>query len=308
MRVAVVATLVASSLFACQKTKRPDLEPAPSGVRFRYDEATLRLSTGYLENGWVVTRRADGSAEHVGEGLLWTGLWLYAAPCEVGAGSAAMLRQTITRNGGALVRYEPLGEYAGGREITLDGAIGLYRGISATLRRCPGEGEAWAEPLALHIDYLISHNDQFNEASPAYLSEEFGYVLQAVASHLSLARPPLDSELRSLEVLVAGWAAAVNATHAAAYRVHLGLVALQTVEAMGFEVDWTAFCAATRGVGIPTVDYQCGRGDLRAWIDEFQYNKYEYRHQRADWESEDGNGLATPGLDLLVAMRDAYQL
>ncbi len=254
-----------------------------------------------------MSRHQDGTPEHQGESLLWTGLWLYAAPC--GTESDATLRDMITRGDGALVRYEPLpDEYRNGREVTLDGALGLYRGIASRITRCPDMAAAWEPVVALHMKYLGDHFDYFNEKASSSLPDEFGFVLQGVAWKLGLAAKPSANDVHRVEALVAGWAGVVNATHAAAYRVHLGLIALQTLADLGIDVDWTSYCAATRGVGILTADWQCDRPGLKTWIDEFEYNKYEYRFQRAAWETENPGDIMTPGLDLLVAIRDVYKI
>lgn len=304
----LLATLLGAG--GCHKDKRPAPEAPNPSVRDAYDGTVLRLSAGFTENGWVVSRDEAGRPVHIGDSLLWTGLWLAAAPCDVGEESNQALRRMVSGRGGGLVRYESVGGTDPGTipPASLDGALGLYRGLAERVVRCAGTWE-WEDFLRLHFDYLVAHDDKFDEKGDAYLTEEFGYVLQALGSKMGIAAAPADNDIRKLETLVTGWAAVVNATHAAAYRVHLGLVALQTVERLGFRVEWGGFCAATRGVDIPTVDHQCGRGDLKAWIDGFQFNRWEYRHQRSgSWETPDGNGFHTPGLDLIVAIRDAYEL
>ncbi len=67
--------------------------------------------------------------------------------------------------------------------------------------------------------------------------------------------------------------------------------------------------APRRGVDIPLIDHKCGRGDLKGWIDAFKFNEWEYRHQRSGkWEQPDGDGDETPGLDLITAIRAAYDI
>ncbi len=94
--------------------------------------------------------------------------------------------------------------------------------------------------------------------------------------------------------------------------MNLGFLTLETLEDLGDDISNSGrndFCAATRGVQIATVDEWCGRGGLKDWISNFQFDRYEYAFQRSgSWESPDGNGDKTPALDLLVAMRQVYNL
>ena len=298
-------------LAACGGMEEPDREPLLFGVKKKYDEAVDRLETNHLENGWVVSRKLDGKTpEHQGEGLIWSGLWMAAAPCDKADHTSEMLRKTISGLEGALIRISPLGEYGGGsnREVTIDGALGLYRGIAERVERCH-EGEKWAPVIRDHFTFLASNNNKLHPNVKAKLIKEFTYVLDLLGYRLGLRGRPSKDRLRLLEAQVTSWAAAVMAAKAAAYRIHLGFLALETVERMGESVNWVSFCAASNGVDIPLIDHRCGRGDLKGWIDAYQYNEWEYRHQRSGkWEKPDGHGDYTPGLDLIVAIRNAYIL
>jgi len=71
-----------------------------------------------------------------------------------------------------------------------------------------------------------------------------------------------------------------------------------------------SFCGAAKAADMPTVDHWCSHKDIGEYIDSFEYNQWEYRHQRSGaWETPDGKeGLETPGLDLLVALVAKYNL
>ncbi len=298
--------ILALSLFSCASPKPADKESPDAIVRGKYIEAITRLKSNHLENGWVVSRTIEGDPEHQGEGLLWSGLWIAAAPCGEASETSIVLREMVMRHKGGLVRIEPLGEYEGGREITLDGALGLYRGIAEEIMRCGLKGD-WYEPTLAHLNYVTQHSNKLNENAKAELIKEFTYILDLLAYRLSIRAEPSTDRLRMLEAQVTSWAAAVTSTKAAAYRIHLGFIALETVERLGKKVNWGAFCLASKGADIPIVDAKCGRGDLKAWIDAFQYNVWEERNQRSgNWERPDGNGLETPGLDLIRAIVAAY--
>lgn len=291
-------------LASCGKTPdKPDpKDPVPT-VEERYQEAEARLKAKFLENNWIVSRKPDGSPEHQGEGLIWDGTYLTVAKCDDTA-IEDMLIEMIERRGGALVRYEPLGEYENGREVTLDGAIGLYRGIVSRVARCPDAAAKWDLAVTLHRQYLAENDQVLNVAADAKLIAGFDILPDVVAGYKDLSTGPL------LVQLVA-WSAAVKATQSAAYRINLSFLAIQTLEEAGYVIPGiyrSGFCAATNGVDIPTVDHWCGRGDLAKWINEFQFNQWEYRHQRSGaWETPDAAPDETPGLDFLVAVRQLYK-
>ncbi len=307
----VMGLLIAVSCSHAPARQEPDVEPSPEVIE-AYNNASQRLVDGFLEDNWVVSRHPDGSPEHQGDSLIWTGVALAALDCARGDAIADHLREVITHLDGALVRYEPLGEYEGGREISLDGAIGLYYGIASRIVRCPLEATAWHPVLDLHRSYLIAHNYKFNAAAEATLPPGFDYVFDSLAHSLGLADRPNDNGQVGFENQMALWALGVNATHAAAYRVNLALLSIQTLEFLGMPATSNgrdAFCSATKGMDIPTVDSWCSRADLKTWIASFVPNQWEYRHQRAGaWETPDGKDDTTPGLDLLIAYRGAYNL
>lgn len=301
---------LALALAACQKPDpKPEPLPPDEAARVLYASTVDRLFANHLEGGWVVTRRPDGSPEHMGDSLLWTGLAMYAVPCDRGAELEAHLVEVITRNAGALVRYEPLGEYAGGREASLDGALGLYRGIVHRITACGSA--AWQEPMALHFASMEAHGGRLNPSSSATLEVFYG-LAQELAYRLGAAgADPIGlSDRRNMERAVVAWAWAVQASHAAAFRVHLGWLILEMLEALAdvSDANRAGYCAATTGMDIPVVDHYCGRGDLAGWVSGFQFDAWEYRHQRAGWESADGDGDQTPALDLLVGLKEAYSL
>jgi hypothetical protein len=301
-------------LLGCAKAPDADEpEPASPTIAERFADAQDRLASEFIENGWVVSRGTNGEPEHQGDALIWTGLWLGAADCAAALPSELMLRDMIRRHQGALVRYEPLGEYAGGREATLDGALGLYRGIAERVTRCPETRPEWLDIVALHYSYMEASGGHLNPNSDARVIPEFTYVLARLLDHVS-GGDPLHRDgdrVDRLGVQSAAWAMGVAATHAAAFRVHLALLALQTLELSGEDIGRArdALCAVTPGMDLPTLDHWCGRGDLAAWVDGFEYDSWEFRHQRAGaWESPDGDGDRTPGLDFLVAIRQAYAM
>lgn len=250
------------------------------------------------EDGWVVSRWADGTPEHEGDSLIWTGIAMGTLDCRRGDVLEAALVRMINDQAGVLYRHPRLKD----RAASLDGALGLYWGIAQRVHRCPESLETWQIAMAKHA------------AAPApYVVREFTSARDQLLHALGLRGAPSGDRLRALEAQVASWAGAVNAKHAACYRAHLGLLSLELVEASGGAISGPgrdSFCAATRGMDLPTVDHWCGRGDLGGWIAAWRPDEWEYRLQRCPaWEAADGKpGLSTPGLDRLVALRAVYQL
>lgn len=298
-----------AAFLGCKAPQKPDPLPRDEAAEELYASAVDRLM-GFREGGWIVSRRPDGSPEHVGDSLLWTGLAMAAVPCDVGDELERHLLGVIHRLDGGLVRYEPLGEYAGGREASLDGALGLYRGAAERIVAC-GRGEVWGEALRTHLAFLERTGGRLHLGTTASL--ELFSALPQVLCHRSGHPSCPDvglSDRRAMERAVGAWAWAVNAAKAAAFRVHLGWLILTTLERAGHDINpdnRNAYCAATRGMGIALVDHWCGRGGLKAWIDGFEFDVWEYAFQRAPaWEEPDGDGDETPGLDYVLAIKEAY--
>lgn len=132
-----------------------------------------------------------------------------------------------------------------------------------------------------------------------HLAPYFDTMRAVVADELGLGDAPND--IGSLGSEMAAWAFATVSQRAAAYRVHLGYLVLDVINAPKGKA---AYCGATEAAKIPLIDHFCGRAGLQSWVSGFQYNLYEYRHQRAIWETADGNGLETPAIDYLVGVRE----
>jgi hypothetical protein len=273
-------------LFGCAKKEPPKVEPT-SEESATFHEASTRLLAMTSPAGWVVSRWDDGSIEHTGDSLLWTGMAMGALSCDDGVEPERALLDMLSS--GEVYRHP-----SKPKPVSMDGQLGMFWGIAQRVRRCPETAARWADALSRYV--------------PENVPQPFLKLLSAVSAEVGLGSPP--RELASLADAVNGWALAVVTSKAAAYRIHLGLLSYETLEAAGVSLPFGArekFCLVTKGVDMPTVDHFCGRGALKAWADNFTYDSYEYRHQRAKWEDADGKlGLHTPALDLIVAMRELY--
>lgn len=286
---------------------RADPKPPPPEARSRFEEGAARLF-GMLDHGWVVSRHPeDGSPEHQGDSLIWSGMALGALDCERGRAVENALFDMLAETGGGLYRHPSLKN-----EVSLDGALGFYRGLASWVKRCPGAKARWRAPFALHRAYLDEHGGRLNVAAAdiyyAKLVPEFNAITAQLGAELGVASPPADGQVLGLGVEVLAWAKAVVHERAACYRIHLGLIALQALELAGRKVPALVrndFCATTAGLGLETTDLWCGRPST--FLADFRYDSWEFSGQRCKtWETPDGQGLTTPAVDLLTYLRDAY--
>jgi len=270
----------------------PEPAPAESAEKQLFDKTADRL-LGLSDAGFVVSRWHDGRMAHEGDSVLWTAMAMGTLDCARGSLPEAALLQMLSDNAGRICRHPSL---CAVKPPSLDSHLGFYWGIANRIKLCPESKPVWAEALVSHV--------------PQDFPGAFDAVRQSVYGALNLGSAPDSGRVGRLVGLVAGWAAAVNAAQAAGYRAHLGLLSLETLEASGVSIPAAKrdlFCAATGGMGLGTIDHYCGRGDLLAFVGSFEFDAFEYRFQRARWESPDGKlGLATPALDLLVALRVLY--
>jgi len=289
----IVSGALVSILLGCGEAppKEAPLSPDTDIAALKAD-AELRLLEMTEPYGWVVSRWSDGRIEHTGDSLLWTGMAMGVLDCERGSVPEKALLDMLEETGGYAYRHPR----EAARKPSLDGHLGLYWGIAHRVSRCPASAQVWRRALTTH--------------KPVNVNALFTKVLDSVKFQLGLATSPKGTA--TLTDSIAAWAYGVVLTKASGYRIHLGFLSLETLEATGAGLPASArskFCSATTGATMATVDHWCGRGDLPAFIQGFQPNAWEYAPQRASWESPDGKpGLETPGLDLIVALATAYKL
>lgn len=263
-----------------------------------------------LDGGYVVSRVIENNEPwHQGDSLLFSGMALAVLPCADGDPIEDALLKMMDDTGGGLWRHPTQPE-----RISWDGAVGAYRGIATRIVHC-GSAEKWRPRLLAHLEL-----NRLNPLSDVtWPTEAFRYVPELALARADGATDFDSHRLDDIAAQVETWAAAVQTARTLktdggeCYRVNLAFQTLATVEELGgafagFRRD--NLCAATRGMDLPHLDNWCGRGDLKGWIDNYVPNVWEYRFQRCpDSESPDGKDwLATPGVDLLEAMRAAYTL
>ncbi len=270
-------------LAACAKDKAP-AEPRQEPVQNGYEEVASRLMP-MLDNGWVVSRFA-GEPRDQGDSLIFTGIAMGALDCTRGAIPEAALVKMLREKNGGVYRHPSIPD-----DYSLDGLLGFWWGISRRTGRCPETRELWASLLPQHQGAIS-------------VEPFFGVALQTVMADLGVSGAPTVGERGQLGSEVAAWAIGVVSQRQAAYRLHLGFLTLDLVDAPKGK---SAFCDAVPQAKIPLLEHFCGRSGLSSWVDGFAYNRSVYAFQRADWESESvPPGVETPAIDLLVALAVLY--
>jgi hypothetical protein len=296
-------------LTACSKAAdKPEPLPPTPPVEQVYAETIDRLESSFLDTGWVVSKK-HGEPYHIGDSLIWSGLYLYAAPCDRAQATESALLNMLQDTDGYLYRHPTLST-----EASLDGALGLWLGGAYRAFKCGSP--SWPTAFKTHHNWLQDNDWELNPHSSAKAYPEFNYLPALISARLNGAEAaPTYTRLNTIEIEVAAWAQAVKSTKAACYRAHLGWLALVTAEVAGENISANgrnAFCGATDGLDLPVIDHWCGRPGLEEYLAGFEYDKWEYRHQRCGgangWEYPDGGEAETPALDRLMALRVGYDL
>lgn len=304
--------MVTLLVVACNPVKKKLEASEPSAADIAaYQDASAAVADRFIYGGFgVVSLDPSGAPEHLGEALIWGGTYLWGVSCDLGKPVADALAAMINRLGGQMIRVDPLGEYEGDRAITWDGMVGALMGISRRVTAC-GETDLWRQPILAMIAYQDSRGHRLNDSSSAVAPVGFLYVRDLIAARLGLRDEPDESRKIDFEKNAAGWPAIVALSHQtgigsdACFRVNLAFSSIVTVETLGKEMSDAArgeFCLGSDGMQIPTIDHLCGRERISNYIAQFEPNQWEYRHQRCgSWESPDGGGNQSPGLDRLTA-------
>ncbi len=299
-------------LAACGHAKdEPENLPAADAPRARYAAAVSRMLVDFTENDQIVSRHADGSPEHQGDSLLWNWTAIGVLGCGEGYQLLHASLARLSAESGLLYRYLPLpAEYEGGNETSLDPELGFWFGVASRWRRCPDDRAELAEAWQLRQRAIGVAKGRLHPNVPVVIPAGIDAVGDQVGAAMGVGQYPNEARLGLLGAELSAWAAATITSHSACYRLNLAWTSLRALEEAGGALPgrWRdIFCKATTPAGIATVDHWCGRGDLAAFVEGYQFNAWEYAEQRCPaWEQPDGNGLETPGLDLIVAMRELY--
>jgi hypothetical protein len=302
----LVTILTACLVFSCgSPQEKPDRLTPDEFLSAKHSEARTRLNNFLDPDPWVVSVYDNGRIEHTGDSLIWTGILLASLPCDPEAEALTLsLQQTLWQSMGEIYRHPTLPD-----KISLDGAIGLYRGISSQVHRCTWAKDLWREWVLSHRNFLALNDSKLNKASEVRLENGFEILLSALLYSLGEGSRPSSTD--SFAAKMTAWAAAVRFSKPSCFRLHLGYQSLRILDDTGVGISprqRAIWCEQAAGNDVPLIDHYCGRKDIRPWIEAFSYNTWEYRHQRCgDWEKPDGKtGLETPGIDLMHAIVEAY--
>ncbi len=300
-------------LLACSRAPgRPD--PVGSGPDQVGDfERSAARAESRLDGGWIVSWDDAGGtgARNQGDSLTWTGAALASTPCARGRELEGAIIAMMNQLSGGMWRHPTQQD-----QISLDGAVLAYRAIARRVVKC-GEADLWRPVFAEHLGMLGSTGNRLNRASSVQLEPGWQYLPELLGARLGLRGEPPDADRTALEQVIAGWAGLVKLAHAtrqgsdACFRVHIGLEALQTIEELGHQVGQgprDEFCGNTAGMDLATTNHWCGRAGLKSFLDNFQENEWQFKLQRCQWESADGDGWWQPGIDRSRGMADYYGL
>ncbi len=301
--------LVVCILVGCGKERKEGATlPASQNLAeftAKAQEVEERMMRDFTQDGWLVSYDTSGMPVGLGDSLIFTTIAMGVVSCENAAKIMQALGSQLVMTGGAFQRFNPLPqEYVGGREVSYDGETGAMFGWTMAVRRCPALRGDLGDLWNLHRSFVLANDGRLHpSARDASLVPGLDYAWDYVGHEFGLRGEPHKNRLIGFEAALLGWAQAVKSSKAACYRVHLGLLHTLTLAKLGAGISKPAkekFCAITRNMDMPLTDWFCERGDPRSWLSSFEYDKWEYRHQRCGaWESPDSRGR-TPGLDFLV--------
>lgn len=302
---AITTVAVALMLLGCGK-KNPVTNP-PGG----YYELPAPEDTddrGYTERLMTKHIFGDGfvgsKGKHDGDSALFTGIAMGSVPCEKAAFFLKSFEIMAASNDGGFVRNSPLDEeyILNSNEYSLDQHAGVMFGLQSVMRRCPD--------IAVRAVELWNYNLAFiDDTGGEYLHPNASLSKINVPTRILMKMVSMsdvsEGELMDLEAWLIGGAMGIKATKKACYPIHLGTIGIvstvladRPISKLGMD----AFCEQTDGMDLPLTDYLCGRISGKLWLDSYEPNKWEYRHQRCgSWESSpDARDDETHGVDYLI--------
>ncbi len=264
------------ALMACHKPNPGGASDAPIDQFTQVEERAAAMTSPL---GWITCVTPEGEHDCLGDALIFSGIAMGAADCAHGQIYQDALQEMLAA--GKVYRHPTLSDYS------LDGVLGLLWGIDKRAAKCPDAKDSLAASLAsLRVD----------------LDPYFDVMQAEVAAHLGLQAPPSASDRGKLGAEIVAWSTAVVSKKAAAYRLHLSYLVLSVVKAPN---STALFCETVKEAKMPLLEDFCGRPGLSDWLDSFEPNAWEYRHQRAVWENPDGNGRQTAGVDYMMGYQQS---
>jgi len=270
------------------------------------NELRARLVGKFLDDGYVVSREADGSPQHQGDSLIWSAIAMGILPCGQGAATTNAILDSVKKNDGRLIRIEPLPASYEGNETSRDQVTGALLGFVLRDERCPQDREALRSAWGRHHDFVLRHGGRLHEGGNPnfYMNPAMRFLWDLVSHHFGHGDEPGKVAKAAFESGIIISSTATDLQESACYPVHLSTLMMITAARLGRPVTHLTrreFCHQTRGMELPLTEWFCDRGSPETYLASFQPNQWEYRHQRCKWESPDGKpGKQTPALDFLM--------
>lgn len=267
-----------------------------------------RVLSKFLLNGYVVSKK-NGSPEHMGDAALWTSIAAASSPCSLAIQLLKPILQSITDRDGLLLRIDPLPESHKDDPTSRDMEVGLIFGIVSLYFKCPTTRPLISDVWIKHVAYVKNNGGKLSQTGQpsktdlrASLSKMHELVSDLVVE--PAVGPMVVSDLlHEFGDVAASVNYHVNTTQAC-YPLHLTTLTYMTLMAMGHNPahsQLAAFCSAGENRGLDLTDWLCQTGNPEAFLADFEVDQaLPYKHQRCDHETDNTEGLESPGIDFLV--------
>ena len=323
---AVMALVVATE--ACGSSQEEAAAPPPvlpraeelSALEGAETAAIGRLLERHLDSGMVVsrTRPDDGSPRDIGDSAIFTGIALGALDCDRGRALLEGVLENIRDHDGMIYRHPRLDAATAAKHgpSSRDAMIGTAFGLVLRARNCPEDRAEIAEVWGLHRAFVkeLGNGRLYPEAGEdKQINAGLWWLWDRVANYLGVTGEAPSKTKALWESGVVATAASVAAAagsapeQTACYPIHLTAiqyltaVAIDAPPSLSMRLSW---CAATRGTGIPMVEWMCSRESAASWLSTYSPDQpYVYRHQKCKTQGEDGTDVSGPGVDFIVLKR-----
>lgn len=276
----------------------------------RYDEYTNeledRLLEEFVENGYVVSREANGDHKHAGDAAKYTGIALGVLPCDKGHELEQALKSSLMRYDGQIQRFEPPIYSTNYGVTSRDAEVGVTFGFVMRNLRC---GVPFSLEWQEHWDFVEGNNWHLEPPSEDKLSPGYLHVFGKVKELLAGG----NADEPASWLWQAGlWANVETAESAEEDCFPVDLTALQMcfMSKMGYNISEYAaskICAASRNMGLAHMDWYCRRGVSGQFLEGYPLNRYENRLQICPWQDGTQNeGVKTHAVDYLL-MKFIYE-
>jgi len=304
------ALLTALLLAGCQgknedapSSPLADLPPSENApVPDQYEALVSRLLSDFLDEGMPISRNGDEIDER-GDSALFSGLAIGVLSCEDGASIFRAVADNITSHDGRIHRHPALDRV----DTSRDAMIGTAFGLVMRWRRCPEDREAIAALWSLHRDYVtgLGNGRLYPGAGEdKQINGGLWWLWDRVANFFGITGDAPRVSKDRFETDMIATASGTVAAKQPCYPLHLNMLQMITAYAINSPVSSfsrLSWCQATRGTGVPMIEYWCEREPAQRWLAEYspESSGYSYRHQRCKWESDERPRIG-PALDYLL--------